>query len=51
MLALVDLCAELGGKYLVHGSPHQRRIEPGETRAAALARAKESFAAVAERAQ
>ena len=51
MLALIDLCAELGGKYLVHGSPHQRRIEPGETRAAALARAKESFAAIAERAQ
>ena len=51
MLALVDLCAELGGKYLVHGSPHQRRIEPGETRAAAMARAKECFAAVAERAE
>ncbi len=51
MLALVDLCAALGGRYLVHGSPQQRRIEPGETRAAALARARECFAAVAERAQ
>jgi D-psicose/D-tagatose/L-ribulose 3-epimerase len=51
MLALIDLCAALGGRYLVHGSPHQRRIEPGETRAAALARAQECFAAVAERAQ
>jgi D-psicose/D-tagatose/L-ribulose 3-epimerase len=51
MLALVDLCAELGGKYLVHGSPQQRRIEAGETRPAAMARAKECFAAVAERAQ
>ena len=51
MLALVDLCAELGGKYLVHGSPQQRRIEAGETRAAAMTRAKECFAAVAERAQ
>ena len=51
MLALIDLCAALGGRYLVHGSPHQRRIEPGETRAAALARAQETFAAVAERAQ
>jgi len=51
MLALVDLCAELGGKYLVHGSPQQRRVEAGETRAAAMARAKECFAAVAERAQ
>ena len=51
MHALVDQCAELGGRYLVHGSPHQRRVEPGETRAAALARAQEAFAAVAEHAQ
>ena len=51
MLSLVDLCAELGGKYLVHGSPQQRRVEAGETRAAAMQRAQESFAAVAERAQ
>ncbi|MGH8690510.1 MAG: sugar phosphate isomerase/epimerase family protein [Burkholderiales bacterium] len=51
MLALIDLCAELGGKYLVHGSPQQRRVEAGETRAAAMARAQECFAAVAERAQ
>jgi sugar phosphate isomerase/epimerase len=51
MLALVDLCAALGGKYLVHGSPQQRRVDAGETRAAAMARAQESFAAIAERAQ
>jgi len=51
MLALVDLCAELGGKYLVHGSPQQRRVEAGETRAAAMARAQECFASIAERAQ
>jgi D-psicose/D-tagatose/L-ribulose 3-epimerase len=51
MLALIDLCAALGGRYLVHGSPQQRRIDAGETRAAALARAQESFAAIAERAQ
>jgi sugar phosphate isomerase/epimerase len=50
MLALIDLCAELGGRYLVHGSPHQRRVDPGETRAAATARARDCFAAVAERA-
>ena len=50
MHALIDQCAELGGKYLVHGSPHQRRIDPGETRAAAMARARDSFAAVAEHA-
>lgn len=51
MLALVDLCAALGGRYLVHGSPQQRRVDPGETRAAALARAQDCFAAVAERAR
>jgi sugar phosphate isomerase/epimerase len=50
MHVLIDQCAELGGKYLVHGSPHQRRIDPGETRAAAMARARDSFAAVAEHA-
>ena len=50
MLALVDLCAELGGRYLVHGSPQQRRIEAGDTREAALARAGECFARAAERA-
>src|SRR5688572_6747894 len=51
MLALIDQCAELGGRYLVHGSPHQRRVDPGETRTAAMARARASFAAIAERAQ
>jgi D-psicose/D-tagatose/L-ribulose 3-epimerase len=50
MHALIDQCAELGGKYLVHGSPHQRRVDPGETRAASMARARDSFAAVAEHA-
>jgi len=50
MLALVDVCAELGGRYLVHGSPQQRRIEAGDSREAALARAAECFATVAERA-
>ena len=51
MRALIDLCAELGGRYLVHGSPQQRRVEAGDTRAEAMARAQECFAAVAERAQ
>lgn len=50
MFSLVDLCAELGGKYLVHGSPAQRRIDPGDTHAAALARAQECWAAAGERA-
>src|SRR5256885_11323299 len=51
MRSLIDQCVELGGRYLVHGSQHQRRVDPGETRSAALARAKDSFAAVAEHAQ
>ncbi|HEY5897486.1 MAG TPA: sugar phosphate isomerase/epimerase family protein [Burkholderiales bacterium] len=50
MHALIDQCAELGGKYLVHGSPQQRRVEAGETRQAAMARARDSFAAIAEHA-
>src|SRR5256885_6509865 len=48
MHTLIDQCAELGGKYLVHGSPHQRRIDPGETPAAAPARAPQRLAAIAE---
>ncbi|BCH35620.1 hypothetical protein MesoLjLc_75500 [Mesorhizobium sp. L-8-10] len=27
---MVRLCAELGGRYLVHGSPGQRRLEAGD---------------------
>jgi sugar phosphate isomerase/epimerase len=51
MLALVDQCAELGGRYLVHGSPQQRRVDSGDTRAAAMERARECFARIAERAE
>ena len=50
MFALIDLCAELGGRYLVHGSPGQRRIDAGDTHAAALARAQACWAAAGERA-
>src|SRR5215813_7441716 len=41
MLALIDQCAELGGRYLVHGSPHQRRVDAGDTHEAAIGRAQE----------
>jgi D-psicose/D-tagatose/L-ribulose 3-epimerase len=51
MRYLVDLCADLGGRYLVHGSPAQRRIPPGETREVAWQRARDAFAAAAEAAQ
>lgn len=47
---LVDLCAELGGEVLVHGSPAQRRLTPGDE-AGARERAAETFATVAEHAQ
>ena len=35
---LIGLCAELGGSVLVHGSPKQRAIAPGETHATARSR-------------
>jgi D-psicose/D-tagatose/L-ribulose 3-epimerase len=47
MRRLVELCAAMGGKYLVHGSPKQRSVPPGSSREQALARATECFAQVA----
>jgi sugar phosphate isomerase/epimerase len=47
MTHLVGLCAELGGAVLVHGSPKQRQIAPGETPAIALARLQDAMAQVA----
>ncbi len=46
MLGLVKLCADLGGRTLVHGSPGQRTFS-GD-REAAMARAAELFSRVAE---
>jgi D-psicose/D-tagatose/L-ribulose 3-epimerase len=46
MARLVDLCAELGGAYLVHGSPAQRRVAGNGP--AAAARAEAAWAGVAE---
>jgi sugar phosphate isomerase/epimerase len=40
---LVDLCADLGGKVMVIGSPKQRSLQPGVTRDLALAYAREVF--------
>jgi D-psicose/D-tagatose/L-ribulose 3-epimerase len=48
MRRLIELCADLGGEVLVHGSPGQRRIAPGQSPDAALAHATECFAAIAE---
>lgn len=47
MRRLVDLCADLGGRYLVHGSPGQRQVPPDDTHAAALARAADCWAQAA----
>jgi D-psicose/D-tagatose/L-ribulose 3-epimerase len=44
---LVDLCADLGGRVLVHGSPAQRTVAEGDDPEAAWERAREVFAAVA----
>jgi D-psicose/D-tagatose/L-ribulose 3-epimerase len=43
----VELCAELGGVYLVHGSPAQRRVADGSD----AKRAEEAWSLVAEAAQ
>ena len=49
MCGLVELCADFGGSYLVHGS--RREVAPGETREIAMRRARDCFAAVAPVAQ
>jgi len=51
MRRLVELCALMGGKYLVHGSPKQRSVPPGVTRETALQRATECFAQAAQAAR
>ena len=51
MERLVELCAALGGRYLVHGSPRQRSVPPGDSIAVARERARECFARAARRAQ
>jgi sugar phosphate isomerase/epimerase len=47
MIHLIGLCAELGGAVLVHGSPKQRQIAPGETHAIALGRLQDALAQAA----
>ncbi len=51
MRRLVGLCADLGGRYLVHGSPDQRRLDDGSDPSAALQRGEAAWAAVATEAQ
>jgi len=47
MRGLIGLCADLGGRVMVHGSPAQRAVAAGDDPAAARARARDAFAAVA----
>ncbi len=47
---LIDLCARMGGRYLVHGSPAQRNPVAGQSVADALARATETWVFAGERA-
>lgn len=51
MQRLAELCALMGGRYLVHGSPKQRSVPPGDTREAALDRARECLAMAARSAE
>lgn len=48
MRRLVELCADLGGAYLVHGSPAQRRVGEQPDPTAAAARGEGVWAAIAE---
>ena len=47
---LIDLCAQLGGSYLVHGSPAQRNPGAGQAPAEALAFATEAWVRAGEQA-
>jgi sugar phosphate isomerase/epimerase len=48
---LIGLCADLGGTYLVHGSPAQRSVAKGDSLETARDRAVATFAAVAPEAE
>lgn len=48
MRRLIELAADLNGTILVHGSPKQREIAPGETLETAIKRATVCFASIAE---
>ena len=50
MRRLIGLAADLGADVLVHGSPHQRRLTPGDE-AGSRRRAQDCFAAVADDAE
>lgn len=47
LLGLLDLCAGLGGRVMVHGSPAQRQVADGQREAEAFGHARDLFAALA----
>ncbi len=47
LIGLLDLCAELGGTVMVHGSPGQRQLETGESLDDALPRVADFFRPIA----
>jgi D-psicose/D-tagatose/L-ribulose 3-epimerase len=47
MVRLVEICAALGGSYLVHGSPKQRSVPAGSSHEEALERARECLSGAA----
>jgi len=49
--ALIHFCADIGGRILVHGSPHQRTVQEGWTFDESWERAKETFKACLETAR
>ena len=51
LCALVHVCADLGGSYLVHGSPQQRTVPADMAMIDARERAKDTLATVAEEAE
>jgi len=51
LIEVINLCGDLGGKVLVHGSPNQRTVKQGWDPAEAWKRARETFQICAEAAQ
>ena len=51
MERMVELCATMGGRYLVHGSPKQRSVPAGATPGQAWERARECLHRAARRAE
>jgi D-psicose/D-tagatose/L-ribulose 3-epimerase len=48
---LIDLCADLGGRVLVHGSPTQRNVSSDDKPSDAWLRARDCFAAASKQAE